>query len=157
MQNVWGEQMIIISPYSRPLRNNKENAKNYPWWSELTNMLLHRRLVQIGRKGEKQIVNEMIEDLSMKDLANLLKKSEFWIGIDNFLPHLAHLVKKKGVVLWGPSDPLIFGYSENLNILKDRSFLRRDQFGIWEECEYDPQRFVEPEEVIKAMREAGFI
>jgi hypothetical protein len=36
-----------------------------------------------------------------------------------------------GCVIWGVSDPNIFGYFYNKNILKNKSYLRNDQFGVW--------------------------
>ena len=69
--------------------------------------------------------------------------------MDNFFPHLAYHVNKRGVVLWGPSDPQLFGYPTNVNILKGKGYLRPDPYGIWESIEFDPNRFVKAEEVYK--------
>jgi hypothetical protein len=46
---------------------------------------------------------------------------------------------------------LIFGHPENINLLKSRDCLTKFQFIIWEEQEYDPDAFVDPNEVIKAL------
>jgi hypothetical protein len=40
-------------------------------------------------------------------------------------------------VIWGISDPDIFGYDYNTNILKDRKYLRPDPFGTWKEIKED--------------------
>jgi len=53
------------------------------------------------------------------------------------------------VVLWSVSDPLIYGHSENINLLKDRSYLAQNQFLWWDFTEYNPDAFLKPEEVIK--------
>jgi ADP-heptose:LPS heptosyltransferase len=153
-------KMIIISPYSRKLRNGNENAKNYPqlWWKELIARLSpSQEIVQIGVKGEEQIAKGFYYNQPLDEIKKLLENCKFWMSPDNFLPHLANIVGKRGVVLWGPSDPLIFGYPQNVNILKDRSVLRKDQFGIWEDCPYDKERFVPPEDVIKILRERRLI
>lgn len=47
--------MIIISPYSKALRNGKTNAKNYPYWKELIE-LIKEPIVQVGIDGEEQLV-----------------------------------------------------------------------------------------------------
>jgi hypothetical protein len=57
-----------------------------------------------------------------------------------------------GVVIWGKSDPLLFGYPENVNLLKDRKYLRARQFYIWDDEPFDPEVFVEPAEVVKAVK-----
>ena len=60
---------------------------------------------------------------------------------------------KHGVVLWSLSDPAIFGYEENLNLLKDRAYLRAKQFRVWEEQSCVPDAWLEPDEVVARIRE----
>jgi hypothetical protein len=54
----------------------------------------------------------------------------------------------KSIVLWGRSDPEIFGHPENINLLKDRQYLRPEQFRWWDDVEYSEDVFVSPEVVI---------
>lgn len=141
---------IIISPFSKPMRNGKRNPKEYPWWIELIALLKEKGfyVIQIGTPNEPQITEDFRTGLKFKELAELMLKCRILISVDNFAHHFAALHKKPCIVLWGKSDPLIFGYSQNHNLLKSRSFLRANQFGIWEEEEYNPDVFVTPEEVI---------
>ena len=143
---------IIISPYSRKLRNGKENPKNYPFWNELLSLLKNEGfyIIQIGRTGEVKLEksDELLLDKSLNDLKKLISESDIWISVDNFLPHLCHLIPKPGIVLFGQSDPLIFGHKENINLLKDRKYLREKQFDIWECCECNNDAFVEPSVVL---------
>lgn len=139
--------MIIISPYSRKLRNGKRNAKDYPYWNELIKLINYDNIIQLGVDGETQLVKDFRKNLSLKEIKSLVIKCNFWISIDNFFPHLAHHVGKKGVVIWGYSDPNIFGYHDNLNLLKDRKYLRENQFDIWESCEFNPDVFLSPEKI----------
>ena len=71
------------------------------------------------------------------------------IGKSWFFQHLGWDEGKQGIVLWGPSDPLIFGHPENINLLKDRKYLVPNQFLIWEQQEYQSERFVKPNEVME--------
>lgn len=141
--------MIIISPYSKPMRNGNMSAKNYPWWQELINLLPDKDIIQIGVDGERQLVSDFRKNMSFKDIEKLLIKCSYWISVDNFLQHMAHHIPKPGVVLWGVSNPLIFGYPENINILKDRNYLRNDQFDLWENVIYNYDVFVTPQIVIE--------
>lgn len=142
--------MIIISPYPRQLRNGKRNPKEYPYWKGLVKLLEEKdKVIQIGTKGEHQFVNEVLKDYPLEKIMNIVKQCKYWVSVDNFLQHMIHHIRKPGVVLWGRSDPNIFGYPENINILKSRDYLRENQFGLWEEIEYDPSIFLLPEEVIK--------
>lgn len=140
--------MIIISPYSRKLRNGLPNPKNYPYWKELIS-LIDEPIVQIGVQGDEQLVEDFRQDLSLAELKTLVEECRIWISVDSFFQHFCWDLKKPGIVLFGQSDPLIFGHPENTNILKDRSYLRCEQFWLWEQCEYNINAFVDPKEVIK--------
>lgn len=148
--------MIIISPYSKMLRNGKMNPKNYPYWKELIKLLKSENIVQVGVTGEEKLVNDFRKNLSLDELVSLIKKCNYWISVDNFFPHLSRHVGKPGVVIWGVSDPKIFGYPENLNILKNRSLLRPNQFDLWESFDFDPNVFVKPSEIVKQINNFSF-
>jgi ADP-heptose:LPS heptosyltransferase len=146
---------IIISPWSRSLRNKKENPKNYPWWEELVKLLKEEdeeyHIIQIGLTGEVELqgVDELFFNKSLKDLIYLLNECETWISVDNFFQHLAYVHSKPGFVLFGKSNPDIFGHKENVNILKDRKYLRTLQFDIWERIDHSNDCFVEPEIIME--------
>lgn len=142
--------MIIISPYSKALKNGKENAKNYPYWQEVLKGI-KEPVVQIGVTGEKQICEDFRENLSFDELKALLKECRTWIGCDSFFQHLAWSEGKRGIVIFSRSDPKIFGHPENVNLLKSREFLTPYQFIWWEEQEYVKEAFIDPNEVIKAL------
>ena len=138
--------MIIIAPFAKELRNGKENPKNYPFWEELIS-LIKEPIVQVGIEGEKQLVPDFRKNLSILELRQLIQECRTWVGIDSFFQHLAWDENKKGIVLWGPSDPNIFGHPENINLLKDRKYLVPNQFLWWEATEHQAERFVTPIEV----------
>jgi ADP-heptose:LPS heptosyltransferase len=140
--------MIIISPYAKKLINGKQNPKNYPYWEELIK-LINEPIVQVGVLRETQLVEDFRTNLPLSELRKLLKECRTWIGVDSFFQHLAWDEGKPGIVLWGVSDPLIFGHPENINLLKDRSHLAKNQFLWWESTEHKNERFVEPHEVLK--------
>lgn len=140
--------MIIISPWAQKLRNGNNNPKNYPYWKELI-QLINEPIVQIGVDGEEKLVDDCRFNLNLDELKTLVGECRTWIGVDSFFQHFCWDLGKPGVVLWGQSDPLIFGHPENTNLLKDRKYLRRDQFFIWEQAEYIKEAFVKPEEVVK--------
>jgi len=139
--------MIVIAPYAQKLRNGKRNTKNYPYWKELI-ALIDEPIVQVGVTGEEQLVDDFRKNLSMDELAAVIRECRTWISCDSFMQHFGWDLGKKGIVLWGPSDPLIFGHPENINLLKDRSYLVKDQFVWWEDTEHQDERFVEPEEIM---------
>lgn len=148
---------IVISPYSRQLSSGKRNPKNFPYWQELINMLVEREfeIVQLGIRGEEEFtgVKSFEVDLSFPVLKRLILSANLWISVDNFLPHFCNTFNSYGIVIFGYSDPNIFGYSNNVNLLKDRKLLRPFQFQTWEEVEYDKNVFVGAKEVFDKVLE----
>ena len=139
--------MIVISPYAKALRNGKKNPKNYPFWKELIEMI-DEPIVQVGVEGEEQLVPDFRKNLPMTEMRKLIQECRIWISCDSFLQHLGWDEKKPGIVLWSVSDPLIYGHLENINLLKDRNYLAKNQFLWWELEEHKDERFVKPEEVL---------
>lgn len=148
---------VIISPYARKLRNSDEaNAKNYPYFKEVVEKLSSSGfyLVQIGKTGESKIegVNEFLVELSLKQIQILIEKSATWISVDNFMQHYGWMLNKKGIAIFGPSDPVVFGHDSNVNLLKDRNYLRKDPFFPWESVKFNADAFVSPEVVVNEVK-----
>ena len=136
--------MIIIHPFAKSLRNGKENPKNYPYWKELI-ALIDDPIIQIGVEGEEQLVPDFRKNLPISELRKLLQECRTWIGVDSFFQHLAWDEKKPGIVVWSVSDPLIYGHTDNINLLENRVYLAKNQFLWWEATEHNPNSFVKPE------------
>lgn len=142
--------MIIISPYSKALKNGQINPKNYPYWNELIR-LIDQPIVQVGIEGETQLVPDFRKNLPLSELRKLIQQCKTWISCDSFFQHLAWDEKKRGIVLWSVSDPLIFGHAENINLLKDRKNLVTNQFLWWEHTKFDADKFVLPQVVVECL------
>jgi len=138
---------IILSPFSRPLRNGKRNPKNYPYWESVISILQRKKIhvIQIGVTGEEKLnANEFAFDKSLKELEELVNECKTWSSVDNFFQHFCYLLGKPGVVVFGRSDPKIFGHELNDNLIKNRSYLREKQFNFWEQVDYSEECFVDP-------------
>lgn len=144
--------MIIISPYSKALISGKQNPKNYPYWNELIAMI-DEPIIQVGIEGEKQLVPDFRKNLPITELRKLIQECRTWISCDSFFQHLGWDEGKKGIVLWGVSDPLIYGHPENINLLADRKHLAKNQFLWWEFVEHQSERFVKPNIVLEHLKE----
>lgn len=143
--------MIILSPYSRFMRNGQKHPKNYPFWPEVIKQV-KEPIIQIGVEGETQLVDDFRKNLSLKELEILVNECNTWLSCDSFFQHFCWSLNKPGITIFGQSDPNIFGHSENVNLLKDRKYLREKQFWIWEQAEYNEDAFVSPEVVIDALK-----
>lgn len=151
--------IIVIFPYAKAMRETgKEHPKNYPWWPELIAKLKAHghHLIQVGTDHEPQLVEDFRKNLPLSELGELIKAADTWIGVDSFGQHFCWDIGKRGVVLFGQSDPNIFGHPENINLLKSRSHLREQQFWLWEQAEFNPDAFVDPDTVVQVIH-ANFI
>lgn len=143
--------MIIVAPWARGMRNGEKHPKNYPWWREVISQI-DEEVVQVGYAGEEQIAPVVYQNMKLTDLADLAKSCKTWISVDSFFQHFCWDIGKPGIVIFGQSDPNIFGHPENINLLKDRSYLREKQFWLWEQCTFNEDAFVKPDVVIDALR-----
>lgn len=146
---------ILISPYSRALKNGKNNPKNYPYFQEVISTLksFGHEIIQVGVTGETpfQDISNTKFNSSLKELKELVASCDVWVSVDNFFQHFCWLHQKYGVVIFSQSDPEIFGHVENTNLLKDKKFLRPLQFDIWESATYTLEAYVPSEVVVEAI------
>ena len=151
--------MIILSPYARALRSgDKNHPKNFPNWKPLINILKGlyptETIVQVGSGDEEALpgITDFRKNLSLNELAKLVNECTTWISVDSFFQHFCWDLGKRGIVLWGQSDPNIFGHPENINLLKSRSYLREKQFWMWEQASYIPEAFPDIETIVMALK-----
>ena len=149
--------MIVIAPFAQKLRNGKYNPKNWPLinWQELVSRIgsTGEPIVQVGVESEPQLVPDFRKNLTLVELRKLIREARTWVAVDSFFQHLAWDEGRPGIVLFGQSDPDIFGHPLNTNLVKDRCYLRTNQFLTWEQCEYNPLAFVSSETVFNHLKE----
>lgn len=144
--------MILIFPWAAKTTEGP-SPKNYPYWDSVVSNLVKAgySVFQVSRAGEKGVPETTRkDDLTLDQIAKLMKECETWISVDSFAQHMAWTLGEPGVVIFGSSDPLIFGHPENINLLKNRKYLRVQQFWLWSQENADPDRFIGPEAVINA-------
>lgn len=128
--------VVIISRGVKPLMNGNKSAKEYPYWEELIKLLEKNYVV-------KEVVQEPLDKLEQT-----LKSACAVICCDSFLQHFCWTIGVKAIVLWGTSDPAIFGHKENINLLKHKSYIRQNPFDGWESEPHNPNAFVPPQEIL---------
>ena len=139
------KKVVLISPWSHKLPNGKENPKNFPYWEELVTMMKNSGcyIIQIGVNGEKLVgADEVVFNASFDRLKVLLDNADTFVSVDSFFPHFAHYHNKHGIVIFSQSDPKLFGYPENLNVLKSTDYLRKEQFWLWTQAEFNNDAFI---------------
>jgi hypothetical protein len=139
-----GKQKIFyIHPFTLPV-------KTYPFWNILIDNLKEAgyKVVQFKFKNEPSYnnVDEVITP-SFPTIVELLKDPDsYLISNDSFIPHLlnVYLPTKKNFVLFGCTNPDIYGYSQNINILKSKSFLVENQFTVLKDLQPNKNMWIEP-------------
>ena len=115
--------------------------------------MIDEPIIQVGIEGEKQLVPDFRKNLPITELRKLIQECRTWISCDSFFQHLGWDEGKKGIVLWGVSDPLIYGHPENINLLEDRKHLAENQFLWWEFVDHRNERFVIPKIFLEHLKE----
>lgn len=148
---------IIVAPYSRSRKDGKRNPKNYPWWQLLLEELASdRHELTVITYGEEEHINVAAKTYTpgrLYSVESLLESHDMFMSVDNYMQHMAHFLGVRGVVMYGPSDPRIFGYKENLNLYEDEKFFRPHQFQTWDECDFSEDAFMRPEKALPLIRE----
>lgn len=142
--------MILIFPWAKMLPDGKHSPKDYPFWPAVVSKL--DNTVQVSQKGEPDIgCSQRMDNLPLSDVSRLILECDTWVSVDSFAQHLGWVLQEPGIVLFGPSDPRIFGHPENCNLLLDRKHLREKQFNWWIQDTWKPEIFVPPEQVVQAV------
>jgi ADP-heptose:LPS heptosyltransferase len=147
---------ILIAPFAARLPEDRPNAKNFPHWQELVALLNadNHEVVQIGLAHEPRVegVAQFIQGWPLDKLIELIRECDCWVSVDSFLPHLCATERlPAGVVIWAQSDPRIWGYPHNVNLLKSRDYLRQWQYAPWYEAECREEAFIGAEVVRDAI------
>lgn len=112
----WKKNNIIIAPYSASPRKKYDSNK----WTELVKILNSKGtlVIQEGKEHEEYIKGcYYLSGLTTPgQLISLIKKCDLVITSDNFVMHSAYLVNKPAIVLWGPTDPKVYGYNTHIHL-----------------------------------------
>lgn len=147
--------MILFAPFAerQPWLNGSLSPKSYPWPKELAQLLeKEEHLIQVGGENDEQVTDDFRKNLSFREVGKLIHESRTGICVDSFLQHYYWYVDRRAIVIFSVSDPVIFGHKENLNLLKDRKYLRENQWDLYYSSQVNPEAFVSPEEVLESFR-----
>ena len=146
--------MLLYAPFAArsPSLNGNTSPKDYPFARELVQLLeKNYEVVQVGGGNDEKIAKDFRPNLDFDGLGKLILASRTGICVDSYLQHYYWYLSRRAIVLFGVSDPLIFGHPENLNLLKSRDNLRPNQFDLYYTNQYNKEAFVSPEEILEAL------
>tara|TARA_B100000035_G_scaffold115128_1_gene97525 strand:- start:4873 stop:5844 length:972 start_codon:yes stop_codon:yes gene_type:complete len=143
-EKIWAKKEIkqLDRPILAICTKSKETVKNWPEanWSNLIKNLKYKfSIIQLGDDKEPffEGIHRYAGKLSMRESAAILSTTNYFIGPDSLLMHIANGLDIPSIIIFGGSRPVdCFGYSENINL---RSFLECSPCWIhegYEECSY---------------------
>jgi len=150
--------LCLIVPYSAVTAHGKISTYK-DWedekWRALIRALKERgyQVNQLGVKGqETDLGTDQFLTTHILDAIALVKHASLVISVDTWAGHAAHAFGTKAIILFGSTNPALFGYPTNINICKgipdpNIQWLRN------ENVPNDKMRLISVEDVINAIEE----
>lgn len=75
-------------------------------------------IIQVGQRNDIYIKGtySLLGLTTLRQLISLMIKSDVIISVDNLIMHAAHLIKKPAIIIWGPTNYKVYGYTEQTHI-----------------------------------------
>jgi ADP-heptose:LPS heptosyltransferase len=112
----WRPRNVLLGPTSESPR--KQPAP--PRWEAIVEALRRTGLgvVQVGRGSDPYIRGafDLLGLTTPRQVIGLIHRFDAVLTVDSFLMHAAHLCAAPAVVLWGPTDHRVYGYSEQTHL-----------------------------------------
>jgi ADP-heptose:LPS heptosyltransferase len=89
-------------------------------WEQLIREMPDYTFIQLGLAQEAKLAGaiDLRGKTSIRESIALIKCCLSFIGVDSSLSHATNAFDVAGVVLFGPSTPLVWGHSNNINLYK---------------------------------------
>lgn len=118
--------MDIVFGYKNPVSMHITSGslayKNWPLdrWEELVNHMADCTFIQLGEKKDPRVGStvDMRGMTTAREAIAVVKHTRCFLGVDSFLNHATNAMGTPGVVLFGPSTPIIWGHPQNTNIYR---------------------------------------
>jgi ADP-heptose:LPS heptosyltransferase len=115
----------LVSQYSKPVAIHVtarcSGNKHWPMshWTELVRRNPQYTFLQLGGQGDELIpgaVDLRVKLPPLRAQFAVLKYVRAFVGVDSSFAHATNAFGTPGVVLFGPSSPLVWGHSNNRNL-----------------------------------------
>ncbi|HYC29679.1 MAG TPA: glycosyltransferase family 9 protein [Chitinophagaceae bacterium] len=116
----------ILSAYKNPiiLHTTPTFSKNKEWehhnWEKLVEEMPDHTFIQLGLANEEKVKGavDLRGTTTFRQATALVKHAMSFVGVDSGLAHSTNAFGIRGVVLFGPSNPHIWGHDNNINMYK---------------------------------------
>lgn len=150
---------IRLAPYPNPILMQGVSgcSGNKNWdlvhWQQLVAMMPEYTFIQMGGKGETLVAGAVdFTGLTLRESFALMKHARSFVGVDSCFAHASNAFGLAGVVLFGPSTPVVWGHQNNINLYKRLSCAPCLDILLFETCPYGKKCMeFKPEEVREAL------
>lgn len=119
----------FVAQYKNPIGINptSRTTKNQEWlidrWEKIVEELPDYTFLQLGLMDEEPIKGaiDLRGKLTVREVMAVFKYLKGYVGVESFFGHLASAADIPAVILFGPSNPVIWGHKSNRNIYKNFS------------------------------------
>jgi ADP-heptose:LPS heptosyltransferase len=118
---------LMMQSFKNPVVINitSQTTSNQNWaksnWERLILEMPECTFIQLGIESEEKISGavDLRGQTSIRMSMAMLKYANSFVGVVSFLAHASYAVDVPGVVLYGPSTPIIWGHPNNINIFRN--------------------------------------
>jgi ADP-heptose:LPS heptosyltransferase len=157
---IYGKE--LVSKINNPIVINPTGVcnKNKEWfldrWNEVVCKLKEYTFIQVGIESEPLIegVMDFRVGFSLREQLAILANTKLYVGVDSFWAHAATALNVKGIVLFGPSTPVVWGYDNNINVYKAISCSPCIDWVLDFECPYSKKcmRLISEDEIVNIIK-----
>lgn len=117
--------LAILNNYSNPvlIQITSSGSSNKNWSIEKWNTLVKRMskkitFIQVGLRSETPVEGtiNLLGKTTLRESMALLKNVSSFVTVDSFMNNASNAFLTKGVVLFGASSPIQWGYPNNINL-----------------------------------------
>ncbi len=106
--------IICIHPYGKTAPKNRIDwfEKN---WNDVIKSFRDYSFLQLGIiKNDRKKINALFPDLTLRQTFSIIWASDFFIGFDSSLAHIATAFEKKAIVLWDVKEKEVIEHEKEL-------------------------------------------
>lgn len=134
----------ILSEYKNPITihitSNCSKNQNWPTtnWDALIRSMPEYTFIQLGGSNEEKIESaiDLRGKTTLRESFSIIKHSKSFVGVVSSLAHATNAFNLRGVILFGPSTPIIWGHTNNINLYKNYSCAPCIDVLLGVECPY---------------------
>jgi hypothetical protein len=117
----WGEQYkntVLIHT-----QTDHSPYKNWPlsYWVELSQQIKYEfgfETLQLCKPDWHELPGiSKLNAPSLRHAIAAIKACRVFVGLDSLFNHASRAIKKRSVILWGSTNPLAYGYAQNINLV----------------------------------------